>query len=169
MRKTRREVTRENASNRGPHIRPAVAGPAVVVLACRGKGTARHSVRAALGTRTSSRFDDQQSLLPKSAAPGTPEPRFRSPVLSSCCAFRHVPAKSLQPIQQRAQAREGEAETLRLSLRCLDGSSFTSFLSVFTQVLRKSWRKVTQKSVSDLNTRTARTGLWRGRASAALY
>jgi len=56
-----------------------------------------------------------------------------------------VLAISRQSKGQRAQAKEAEAEKLRLSLRYLDGSSFQSFLSVFTQVLRKSWRKVTGK------------------------
>jgi len=56
-----------------------------------------------------------------------------------------VLAISRQSIGQHAQAKEAEAEKLRLSLRYLDRSSFQSFLSVFTQVLRKSGRKVTGK------------------------
>lgn len=72
---------------------------------------------------------------------------FRRSLLSFCCALPCVPAISRQPKRQHAQAREGEAEKLRRSLRYLDGSSFRSFLSVFTPVLRKSGRKVMGKVV----------------------
>ena len=51
---------------------------------------------------------------------------FKSFVLPSCCVFPCVLAISQQPIGQHAQAKEGEAEKLRLLLRYLDGSSFRS-------------------------------------------
>src|SRR5262249_38724563 len=54
------------------------------------------------------------------------------PILPSCFVFPCVLAISRQSIWQRAQAKEAEAEKLGLSLRYLDGSSFRSFLSVFT-------------------------------------
>jgi hypothetical protein len=44
--------------------------------------------------------------------------------LLSRFAFRRVLAKSRQPILPRVQAREGEAEKLRLSFRHLDCSCF---------------------------------------------
>jgi hypothetical protein len=72
---------------------------------------------------------------------------FRSFALSSWCAFRHAPAKLRLPIRRHARAREGEAETLRLSLRYLDGSSFDPSFPCFTGVLRNSGPKVTKKSV----------------------
>ena len=75
------------------------------------------------------------------------QPGFKSFVWLSCCAFPSGPAKSRQPTRQHAQATEGEGEKLRLLLRYLDGSSFRSFLSVFTQVMRKSRRQVTRKMV----------------------
>lgn len=111
---------------------------------------------------TGSGSDDKQSLLWHSRrAPRSSDhtnmgdypdaldgqPGFKSFVWLSCCAFPSGPAKSRQPTRQHAQATEGEGEKLRLLLRYLDGSSFRSFLSVFTQVLRKSRRQVTRKMV----------------------
>lgn len=53
--------------------------------------------------------------------------RFGSFVFLSCLAFRCVLARSQQPMLRRAQAREGEAEELRLSFRYLD-CSYVSIL-----------------------------------------
>ena len=55
---------------------------------------------------------------------------FRSCLLFCCLAFRCVLAIARYPILRRAQAREGEAEKLRLSFRYLDGPyvSILSFL-----------------------------------------
>jgi len=52
----------------------------------------------------------------------TAKVEFRSFVSLFCPALRYALAISRLPILQRAQAREGEAEKLRLSFRYLDGS-----------------------------------------------
>jgi hypothetical protein len=61
------------------------------------------------------------SLTESAGTPSATQIGFRSCVLLCCLAFRCVLAIARYPILLRAQAREGEAEKLRLSFRYLDG------------------------------------------------
>ena len=82
----------------------------------------RRDPQATQGALSDSDPEVWGSSLTESA--GTRRPTqigFRSCLLLSCLAFRRVLAISRYPILLRAQAREGEAEKLRLSFRYLDG------------------------------------------------